>query len=96
MNPDDRITTESLIREIQEIAGTLCPHCDQPVTLADALRSRAFGSKRRPKCFAGLADFLGESPEKLNSQLQDYFEQRDCFQGAWDWIATQGKSSDQE
>jgi hypothetical protein len=39
---------------------------------------------------------LGESPENLDSQLQDYFEQRDCFQGAWDWIATQGKSSDQE
>lgn len=89
MTPDDRITTESLIREITDIAGALCPHCDQPVSLADALRSRAFGAKRRPKCFAGLAEFLGESEERLSAHLEDYFEQRDCFRGAWEWIGRQ-------
>ncbi|MBG87974.1 MAG: hypothetical protein CMO80_13875 [Verrucomicrobiales bacterium] len=86
MNADDRITTESLVREIQAMADELCPHCDQPVSLEDALRCRAFGSKRRPKCFAGLADFLGESADVLDAQLQDYFEQRDCYRGAWEWI----------
>lgn len=89
MNPDDSLTTERLIREIQEMAGQNCPHCDEPVSLLDALKSRALGSRRRPKCLAGLADFMAVDPDQLELQITDYFEQRDCYRGALDWIRQQ-------
>jgi len=89
MNQDDSLTTERLIREIQEMAGEKCPHCDETVSLLDALKSRALGSRRRPKCFAGLADFLAVAPDQLELQIADYFEQRDCYRGALDWINQQ-------
>ena len=89
MNPDDSLTTERLIREIQEMAGEKCPHCDEPVSLFDALHSRALGSRRRPKCLSGLAEFMGVERADLAKQVADYIEQRDCYRGAFDWIEAQ-------
>ncbi len=86
MPSDDSITTERLIQEIQEMTGERCPHCDQPVNLSDALKSRALGSRRRPKCLAGLAEFIGCPIEDLERQLTDYYDQRDCYRGAQEWI----------
>ena len=86
---DDAITTERLITEIQEMAGERCPHCDQTVSLSDALKSRALGSRRRPKCLTGLAEFMGCEVDDLKRQLADYYDQRECYQGAQDWIDTQ-------
>lgn len=89
MPSDDALTAERLIREIQAMAGELCPHCDQPVTLTDALKSRALGSKRRPRCLPGLAEFMGSDLAELERQIADYFEQRDCYRDALAWAANQ-------
>lgn len=89
MPSDDALTTARLITEIQSMAGQRCPHCDEPVTLREALNSRALGSRRRPKCMAGLAELLGSKIDDLESQLTDYFELRDCYGGALEWIQRQ-------
>jgi hypothetical protein len=89
MPSEDALTAERLITEIQVMAGERCPHCDEIVSLIDALKSRALGSRRRPRCLTGLAEFLGTEVSDIESQLAGYFEQRACYQGALEWIAKQ-------
>ena len=86
---DDAITAESLIREVGEMAGQRCPHCDEPVSAVDALKSRAIGSRPRPRCLAGLAEFIGSEIPDLERQLADYFSQRDCYREALAWAGQQ-------
>ncbi len=89
MSSEDALTTERLIHEIQGLAGQHCPHCDELVSLGDALKSRALGSRRRPRCLPGLAEFLGSDIPDLEAQLDSYFEQRECYRGALAWAEKQ-------
>ena len=82
---EESITTESLIRELEKLAGERCPHCDGFVSAVDALKSRALGARRRPRCLAGLGEFIGSEIDDLERQLADYFSQRDCYRGALAW-----------
>ncbi|MBL6763407.1 MAG: hypothetical protein ISQ14_00515 [Verrucomicrobiae bacterium] len=86
---DESITAESLIRELREMSGERCPHCDGVVSAVDALKSRALGARRRPRCLEGLAQYIGSEVEDLQRQLADYFSQRECYQGALNWAEQQ-------
>ncbi len=89
MSSDDTITTESLIRDIQQVAGKPCPHCHDSITLADALKCRAFGFGKSPCCAEGLAQALGNSVEELDETARNYFNLHECYQSAWQWIQEQ-------
>jgi hypothetical protein len=82
---EENITAEVLIGFLQEVAAARCPHCDRPVSPSDALRSRALGCRRRPRCLAGLAEFIGAEVHDLKAQLADYFSQRECYRSALAW-----------
>jgi hypothetical protein len=91
---EENITAESLIRFLLDQEGVRCPHCDEPVTAVDALKSRALGCRRRPRCLAGLAGFIGAEIPDLERQLNDYFSQRDCFRSAMEWAGSHDRRTD--
>ena len=86
---EENITAEVLIRHLQAMAGERCPHCDEIVSATDTLKSRALGCRRRPRCLAGLAEFIGSDVPELESQLSGYFAHRDCYREALAWAEGQ-------
>jgi len=86
---EENITAEALIRHLRDVAGERCPHCDDIVSAVDALKSRALGCRRRPRCLAGLAGFIGSEIPALETQLSDYFSQRECYREALAWAESQ-------
>jgi hypothetical protein len=86
---EENITAEALIRHLRQVAGERCPHCDEIVSPVDALKSRALGCRRRPRCLAGLAEFIGADIPGMEAQLADYFSQRDCYRDALAWAESQ-------
>lgn len=80
------ITAATLILRVQEGSGHPCAGCHAPLVPADVLMSSAMGFKSRPHCLACLARELGQELADLRERLLDYFAQRDCYRGAWEWI----------
>ena len=81
----DARTAESLIRDLQRLAGTECPACGEPLSHRHALMSIALGFKDAPRCLPCLSTALGGDLTELREQLFQYVQRQDCFRTAWEW-----------
>jgi len=91
----DTRTAESLIRDLGELRGAVCPVCRATVSLRESLMSIAMGFKDAPRCLPCLGAALTGEQAALAGQIHSYIQRHDCFRDAWEWAcAEEGVDTD--
>jgi tRNA 2-thiouridine synthesizing protein A len=84
-DPQDEITTEALLRDLQNIRQNRCTNCGEAICGHEALMSLTMGFKNAPRCGHCLADALGHSREALRDRLSSFITSRACYNEGWLW-----------
>jgi tRNA 2-thiouridine synthesizing protein A len=85
LDPQDEVTTEALLRDLQNIRQYRCTNCGGVICGHEALMSLTMGFKNAPRCWHCLADALGHSREKLRDRLSSFIASRSCYNEGWLW-----------
>jgi tRNA 2-thiouridine synthesizing protein A len=85
LDPQDEITTEALLRDLQNIRQNRCTNCGGAICGHEALMSLTMGFKNAPRCWHCLANDLEHSREALRDRMASFIASRSCYSEGWLW-----------